>query len=77
MHSTRHNSKMRKLPVIKTTSLTVQAVDSSSIAVTGRDLNSFLKVGGQVVMRRAAAARRLLLFCQNVGGQLPPLPPLY
>ena len=25
-------------------------------------------------MQRAAAARRHLLFCQNLGGQLPPLP---
>ena len=24
---------------------------------------------------RAAAARRRLLICQNLGGQLPPLPP--
>ena len=31
--------------------------------------------GGQVVMRRAAAAWRRLLICQNLGGQLPPLPP--
>ena len=29
-------------------------------------------LGGQVVMRRAAAARRRLLFCQNVGGNCPP-----
>ena len=31
---------------------------------------------GQVVMRRAAAARRRLLICQNLVGQLPhpPLP---
>ena len=29
-------------------------------------------LGEQVVMRRAAAARWRLLFCQNMGGQLPP-----
>ena len=32
-----------------------------------RGVNSFLKVGGQVVMWRAAAAPRCLLFCQNMG----------
>jgi hypothetical protein len=37
-----------------------------SIFKRNRGLNSFLKLGGQVVMRRAAAARRRLLFCQNV-----------
>ena len=44
-----------------------------------RGVNSFLKVGGggQVMMRRAAAAWRRLLFFQNMGGQLPPMPPLY
>ena len=40
-----------------------------------RGVNSFLKVGGQVVMWRAAAGRRRLLFCQNMGGNCPP-PPL-
>ena len=29
------------------------------------------KSGGQVVMRSAAATRRRLLICQNLGGQLP------
>ena len=29
---------------------------------------------GQLVMRRAAAARRRLLFCQNLGGRAHPLP---
>ena len=32
-------------------------------------------LGGHVVMRRAAACRRLLLICQNLGGHVPPLPP--
>jgi hypothetical protein len=32
-------------------------------------------LGGQVVMRRAAAAWRRLLFCQNLGERTPPLPP--
>jgi hypothetical protein len=33
--------------------------------------NDFLKLGGQVVMRHAAvAAAAILLFCQNLGGQL-------
>ena len=36
-----------------------------------RDAGSFLKLGGQVVMGRAAAVRGRLLFCQNLGGQLP------
>ena len=41
-----------------------------------RGVNSFIKLGGgQVVMRRAATARRRLLFCQNLGGNCP-LPPL-
>ena len=40
----------------------------------GRDAGSFLKLGGQVVMGRAAAVRRRLLFCQDLGGQLPTLP---
>ena len=40
-----------------------------------RDLNSFLKLGGQITMRRAAAARPRLLFCQNVGGAIAPLAP--
>ena len=32
-------------------------------------------LGGQVVMRRGASAGRRLLTRQNLGGQLPPLPP--
>ena len=40
-----------------------------------RDAPRVKNPGGQVVMRRAAAAWRLLLICQNLGGQLPPLPP--
>ena len=39
-----------------------------------RGVSSYSKMVGQVVMRRAAAARRRLLFCQNLGGQLPTLP---
>ena len=31
-------------------------------------------LGGQVVMRRAAAAWRCLLFCQNLGKRMPTLP---
>jgi hypothetical protein len=31
--------------------------------------------GGQVVMRRAAAAQRHLLVCQNLGGRTPPCHP--
>ena len=47
-----------------------------------RGVNSFLKLGGQVAMRRAASARRRLLFCQNLGEYCPPAPlplltPLY
>ena len=56
----------------------VVVCDVVVVVFVGRDLNSFLKLGGQVVMRHAAAARRPLLFCQSLGGgQLPPLPPLY
>ena len=33
-----------------------------------------VKLGGQVVMRRAIVAAAALLFCQNLGGQLPTLP---
>ena len=36
---------------------------------------AFLKVGGQVVIWQAAAAQRHILFCQNLGGQMPPCPP--
>ena len=39
-----------------------------------RGVSSYLKLSGQVVMRRAAAARQRLLFYQNLGGQLPTLP---
>ena len=36
-------------------------------------LTGHLKLGGQVVMRRAVAARWCLLFCQKLVGQLPNL----
>ena len=39
-----------------------------------RGVSSFRNLGGQVVMRRTAAARRHLLIFQNLGGQLPPCP---
>ena len=39
-----------------------------------RGVSSFRNLGGQAVMRRAAAARRRLLICQILGGQLPTLP---
>ena len=43
-----------------------------------RGINSYLKLGGQLVIRRvAAAAAAALLFCQNLGGQLPTLPTHY
>ena len=41
----------------------------------GRDAPSVKNLGGPVVMRRAAAAQRRLLICQNLGEQLPPCPP--
>ena len=44
------------------------------IHVYDRSISSFLNLGGRVVMRRAAAARRRLLICQNLGEQLPTLP---
>ena len=47
-----------------------------TIATTGASIAS-LKLGGQVVSWRAAAARRRLLFCQNMGwGNCPPALPL-
>ena len=43
-----------------------------------RGVSGFLKVGGQVVIQ-VVMRRRSLLFCQKVGGQLPPpsLTPLF
>ena len=35
---------------------------------------SYLKLGGKLVMRRAATFWPQLLFCQKLGGQLPTLP---
>ena len=43
-----------------------------TLRFTAGMLQSLKICGGQVVMRRAAAARRCLLFRQNLGGQLPP-----
>ena len=40
-----------------------------------RGLSSYLKLGGQLVMRRAAAVRRRLLFWKVWGGNCPPCPP--
>ena len=39
-----------------------------------RGVNGYLKLSGQVVMPRAATARRQLLFCQKLDGQLPTMP---
>jgi hypothetical protein len=39
-----------------------------------RGVTSYLKLGGQGVMRCTAAVRRHLLFCQKLSGQLPILP---
>ena len=39
-----------------------------------RGITGYLKLGWQVVMRRAAAVRRRLLYGPKVGGQLPILP---
>ena len=38
--------------------------------VFNRGVTGYLKLGGQEVMRRAAATRRRLLFCQKLGGPL-------
>ena len=38
---------------------------------TYRGVTGYQILGGQSVMWRAAAGRRLLLFCQKLGGQLP------
>ena len=40
-----------------------------------RDATRVKNPGGPVVMRRAAAVRRCLLICQNLGGPRPPRPP--
>ena len=50
------------------------AIKSSQEPELYKGVSSYSKMGGQV-MRRAATARWRLLFCQNLGGQLPPLPP--
>ena len=42
---------------------------------TVRDAPRVKNPGGPVVMRHAAAARRRLLICQNLGGPRPPWPP--
>ena len=39
-----------------------------------RGVSSFLKLGGQVVMWRAAAPSVTLLFCEKLNDQLPTLP---
>ena len=39
-----------------------------------RGITGYLMLGGQVEMRRAAATRRRLLICQNMGGHLPNRP---
>ena len=41
----------------------------------GRDGARSKNLGWQVVMQRGDAAWRRLLFCQNLGGRMPPLPP--
>ena len=46
-----------------------------------RGVTGYLKLGGQVLMRRTAAVRRRLLFCQETGWAIahpahPPLTPL-
>ena len=43
----------------------------SLVYLTGMYQGSKIR-GGQVVMQRAAAARRRLLICQNLGGSCPP-----
>ena len=47
----------------------------SNLDIHIRHVAKSKNLGGQVVMRRAAPGRRHLLICQNLGGQLPPLPP--
>ena len=39
-----------------------------------RGVTGYLKLGGQIVMWHAAAAKWHLLFCQKLGGQFPTLP---
>jgi hypothetical protein len=49
------------------------AIKSSQEPELYRGVSSYSKMGGQVVMRQAAADRKRLLFCQNMGGKLPTL----
>ena len=45
-----------------------------NVQIEDRGVTGYQILGGQSVMWRAAAGRRLLLFCQKLGGQLPTLP---
>ena len=45
---------------------------SLKIKTPHRHVSKSKNLGGRVVMRRAAAAWRRLLICQNLEGQLPP-----
>ena len=42
---------------------------NQSISIGHRGVNSFLKLGGQVVMKLGFATTATLLFCPNLGGQ--------
>ena len=44
-----------------------------NVQIEDRGVTGYQILGGQSVMWRAAAGRRLLLFCQKLGGQLPTL----
>ena len=50
------------------------AIKSSQEPELYRGVSSYSMMGGQLVMRSASLGRRRLLFCKNLGGQLPTLP---
>ena len=61
---------------IHTIYFVIRSFTAKSISDFYRDGARSVNLGGQVVMRRAAAAaRRHFLFCLNLGGMRPPAPP--
>ena len=44
------------------------------LEIVFKGVTGYVKLGGQLVMRRTAAVCRGLIFCQKLSGQLPTLP---